>query len=731
MSLALPNFIDLAQTQNADASLADILASLQDSPAAAIPRAIFFAMTSGRKIPEALALAALALKKAGFPEKAAFLWDFLAGEHTLKTQWIATALQNAIESDHASRWLVLLANMFIAHPTEQLLRVLDARNTPLRGSCGIHRGHFHAWIWLPASETFHMSLSEGAPPLSVSSSRTNYGQDRVLYTLKAPLPATQEPYTISLKAQSGRITNSPVLVSSPECARSKKGKKGAAVTVLIPVYDGRKETLACLASLFASEQHIRTAHRILVVWDHGPDERLLADLRTLAARQKILLLENPVNLGFLGSVNAGLARTASSDVILLNADTLVHGDWLDRMAQAMKKKDLGTVTVLSNNAEILSYPNFHERAAIRKKSLVRDLDCAASKLPPDLALQEIPVGIGFCMGIARRALDACIGLDGRFLFNGYGEEVDFCLRVAQRGLKNYALLSVFVAHTGSCSYGARKKALVAQNNSALFAAYPRYDADYSRFLACDPLCRAKEQITQTWLEARGPIPAIHLRPWAEQFLPRVPPNEAISLTLHARMSLRTDDTRVFLTLAVDGPFATQPLPFSLPEDEERLTALLRTLACTRAIAPPTRFFHALADRLGLACEKPAPFIQAPDVCPDPAQESIYCVFPPLTLADWQKLCDLARILPESLFWVLAYTEIWGQAVAPSNIQPMPTPYRDVLPYPDAVLVPRPSDAVLWSRSLAWIRANMPHLPILHLDALLKRKAASRGPTSTI
>ena len=101
------------------------------------------------------------------------------------------------------------------------------------------------------------------------------------------------------------------------------------VDIIIPVYRGLAETRRCLESVLAFPQ--RTAYEIVVVDDCSPEPELSAWLRELAETGAITLLENPVNTGFVNAVNRGMILHPDRDVVLLNSDTEVHGDWLDRL----------------------------------------------------------------------------------------------------------------------------------------------------------------------------------------------------------------------------------------------------------------------------------------------------------------------------------------------------------------------------------------------------------------
>ena len=129
----------------------------------------------------------------------------------------------------------------------------------------------------------------------------------------------------------------------------------AVVDVIVPVYKGLDETRRCLDSVLAFPQ--RTAREIVVVDDCSPEPELAGWLRELAETGAITLLENPANTGFVNAVNRSMILHPDRDVVLLNSDTEVHGDWLDRLRRhAYSDPQVGTVTPFTNNGTICGYP---------------------------------------------------------------------------------------------------------------------------------------------------------------------------------------------------------------------------------------------------------------------------------------------------------------------------------------------------------------------------------------
>ena len=222
------------------------------------------------------------------------------------------------------------------------------------------------------------------------------------------------------------------------------------VDVIVPVFKGRNETLRCLRSVLSSEN--RTPFELVVLDDASPDPELAEALSRLADRGVCTLLRNPQNLGFVGTANRGMRLHPDRDVVLLNADTEVYGDWLDRLRTCALRDPLhATVTPLSNNATIASYPRTNHDNPFPLEIPFSALDALAADVNAGIAV-EVPTGVGFCMYIRRDCLDR-IGLFDEAAFGrGYGEENDLCQRAIAAGLRNLVSADVFVQHLGSVSF---------------------------------------------------------------------------------------------------------------------------------------------------------------------------------------------------------------------------------------------------------------------------------------
>ena len=274
------------------------------------------------------------------------------------------------------------------------------------------------------------------------------------------------------------------------------------VDVIVPVYRGLADTQLCIRSVLASS--CQTPWRLIVINDASPEPDVTAWLREASAQDnRILLLENDENLGFVATVNRGMAWSGSHDVLLLNSDTEVANDWLDRLRRAAySDARVASVTPFSNNATICSYPLFCEGNALPPGIDTAGLDTLFAGLHAGRVV-DVPTGVGFCMYIRRDCLDEVGLFDVREFGKGYGEENDFCRRAAAAGWRNLHALDTFVLHTGGVSFGASKSAREIEAVEKLRRLHPSYDGLVHSFVAADPARTARLAVDLARVRASG------------------------------------------------------------------------------------------------------------------------------------------------------------------------------------------------------------------------------------
>lgn len=255
------------------------------------------------------------------------------------------------------------------------------------------------------------------------------------------------------------------------------------IDVIVPVYDGLEETVRCIQSVL--DNNNISQFNLLVIDDCSPNPAIKDYLLELSRQGKIELLVNDINKGFVGTVNRGMSLHSDRDVLLLNSDTQVANNWLDRiLAHAGSDSRIATITPFSNNAEICSFPRYCQPNNLFEDKSVAEVDAVFAELP--IQQIDVPTGVGFCMYIRRQALDDIGLFDEKTFGRGYGEENDFCRRASARGWRNVTCSNVFVFHDGGVSFSTEKAARVQHAMAILDSKYPDYHRLVHEHLQRDP-----------------------------------------------------------------------------------------------------------------------------------------------------------------------------------------------------------------------------------------------------
>lgn len=275
-------------------------------------------------------------------------------------------------------------------------------------------------------------------------------------------------------------------------AAPRPDRDDARIDVVIPVYKGRTETLRCILS--ALDAPVRVPFSVQVIDDASPDPELVEDLRRLSGRGLFTLHTNAANQGFVRSANRGMGLNQGRDVVLLNSDAEVFGDWLDRLhVAAYRHPRTGTVTPLSNNATICSYPRTLQDNHFPLEIEFAEIDQLAKVHNAGIEV-EAPTGHGFCLYLRRDCLSDVGTFDEQGFGMGYGEENDLCQRAMRRGWRNIIAADVYVRHLGSASFQDERPARLRTALAEIARRYPSYHADIGRFCALDPLAPARRTL---------------------------------------------------------------------------------------------------------------------------------------------------------------------------------------------------------------------------------------------
>ncbi len=226
------------------------------------------------------------------------------------------------------------------------------------------------------------------------------------------------------------------------------------IDIVICVHNALDDVRNCLESVIA---HTTDPFSVIVV-DDGSLEPTKEYLEAFAAKEpRCKLIRNDEAKGYTLAANIGMRASQSPYVVLLNSDTIVSPEWIDRMYRAITVNEkTGIVGPLSNTASWQSIP-----------ALSVDGDWAINTLPPNLSaadmskliakysaclLPKVPLLNGFCLMIRKALIDEIGYFDEENFGQGYGEEDDFTLRAGKAGWEKAIADDVYIFHAQSKSY---------------------------------------------------------------------------------------------------------------------------------------------------------------------------------------------------------------------------------------------------------------------------------------
>lgn len=261
--------------------------------------------------------------------------------------------------------------------------------------------------------------------------------------------------------------------------------------VIIPVYNAVEATRECIESVIENTRF--NENKLIIINDASPDKNVKPMLEKFKSYDFIEILENEKNLGFVGTVNRGM-KYSKNDVVLLNSDTVVTKNWLNKMMTcAYSEESIGTVTPLSNNATLVSVPVGLQRNEIPENLSMEEYGNLVEKIAYN-ENQYLPTAHGFCMYIKRNVLDLIGFFDEEAFGKGYGEENDFSFRCLDYGFKNVLCDNTIIFHKEKQSFSSSREKLVEEHMKILENRYPMYSSRIGLWCRQFPIKKMCENI---------------------------------------------------------------------------------------------------------------------------------------------------------------------------------------------------------------------------------------------
>lgn len=242
------------------------------------------------------------------------------------------------------------------------------------------------------------------------------------------------------------------------------------VEIIICVHNALSDVRRCLESVV---RHTTSPYSLILV-DDGSDLPTRDYLDEFAEAQGAVLLRNETPRGYTRAANQGLEHSSADYVVLLNSDTVVTPEWLDRLVACAKSDPyIGIVGPLSNTASWQSIPEIESQG-----------DWAANPLPEGTTIEQMgrlvsqysarlypsmPFLNGFCLLIRRQVIREVGYFDKETFGSGYGEEDDYALRARQAGWLLALADDAYVYHAQSRSYSTEARKRLTRQAGVLLA----------------------------------------------------------------------------------------------------------------------------------------------------------------------------------------------------------------------------------------------------------------------
>lgn len=233
--------------------------------------------------------------------------------------------------------------------------------------------------------------------------------------------------------------------------------QGNGISVVVVSFNTRALLDACLESLAAHD--VSGDELDVIVVDNGSQDGSAELVRDAYPRARLLQMGG--NAGFARASNAGIRASRGRYIVLLNSDTVVHNRALHELAAfleqhteyaaagplllnpdgSMQTSCFSFTTVLDILFEQAGLTAIFPHSGVFNRRGLGDFDRST--------VRAVDWVSGACL-MVRRSVLATVGLldEGFFM---YGEELDWCYRMRQHGLRTAFYPHARVVHVGRAS----------------------------------------------------------------------------------------------------------------------------------------------------------------------------------------------------------------------------------------------------------------------------------------
>ena len=231
----------------------------------------------------------------------------------------------------------------------------------------------------------------------------------------------------------------PIMMSQSRVLQSK-------LAVVILNWNLPEDTITCIESLGSAAGRDM---QIIVVDNGSTDDSVMRFRQHFGSA--VTLVQNGSNLGFAAGVNVGIERALADGaeyVLLLNNDTIVASDMIDRLLSAASAQPRAGVV-----APVIYYHDEPQRIWRYADKQYRWFPVPMQCSPSALEGVNDPFHVDYVTGcgvlISRAVFEAIGGFDARYVM--YFEDADFCRRARAAGFEIWCVPQARMWHKVSLS----------------------------------------------------------------------------------------------------------------------------------------------------------------------------------------------------------------------------------------------------------------------------------------
>ncbi|MBU2249548.1 MAG: glycosyltransferase [Gammaproteobacteria bacterium] len=228
--------------------------------------------------------------------------------------------------------------------------------------------------------------------------------------------------------------------------------------IIIPTYNNEDLTVDCINSI---KEHTKPeTYRIIWVDNASTDttkvEKAIADVNHK-------LIRMPSNEGFVGAINTGLKHSDAEAVCLLNNDTRVSPNWLEKLTSTLFKDSklgiLGALTEVSKGPGMDSHHSLslHNNLVLQYES-DKGLEFVNKCLEERYSGRTTPIAfVAFLCAVIKREVINKIGLLDPNYKMGMWDDNDYNIATRRAGWRTELALDTCIYHKGRSTFNVIQK----------------------------------------------------------------------------------------------------------------------------------------------------------------------------------------------------------------------------------------------------------------------------------